>query len=203
MGRLVDTCPLAHSTSPVHVTRMTHAQLVTRHSRCYSVHCILDEDGWYGTATVYYGRVVLAAWRRWGQASRVTHTLWADELWQCGGLSQWRSHVAEFVKRVPKSPEGAAGERAVDADLASRYPALHEHLTLDWLEGSIRQTSTLTLFVDGGRWKGSLSDRDNRLVLFVSGDGFDAVLGAMERAIRDGTGDWREQRDWKAKSKRG
>jgi len=112
-------------------------------------------------------------------------------------ISDWRPYVADFIKRIKRDPEGVTGAVPVDSEFAARYAAVHEHLTCDWLEGAARRTSSLTVFVDGGRWKGCLSDRENGLVLFVAADGFGGVLDTLERQIRDGTGDWREQRDYK------
>lgn len=101
--------------------------------------------------------------------------------------------MAKFVKRLKETDRGnLVGGRADDPELAKQYPALTEHLTCDWLEGAARQTSTVGISVDGGRWKGRLADRENGLVLFVSGDSFEGVLGALEAALTDPEADWRE-----------
>lgn len=100
--------------------------------------------------------------------------------------------MAKWVKRLaPEDKEGVGSGHAEDLDFASQRPALHEHLTCDWLEGTKRLTSTLGLSTEGGRWKARLADRDNGMVLFVSGDSVEGALDALEKALTGGEADWR------------
>lgn len=109
--------------------------------------------------------------------------------------------MAQFVKRLVPVAEGeVVHERAVDEEFARNYPALAEYLTCDWLEGAVRETSTLGISVDAGQWKARLADRDTGLVTFVSSDGFYAVLDALEGRLARGEADWR--RDQFAKPKK-
>lgn len=118
-----------------------------------------------------------------------------------GTYLYWRDQImAQFVRRLSVETEGGImHERAVDEAFAQDYPAISEFLTLDWLEGATRQTSTLGVSVDAGQWKVRLADRENGLVCFVSGDGFYAALDALEKALGAGTGDWRSDQFAKPK----
>jgi len=69
---------------------------------------------------------------------------------------------------------------------------LEEQLvTLTYDDGSVRRTSTVTLFAEDGRWKGCLSDRDQGMVLFATGDSAAGVLEALDEALGSGHPDWR------------
>ena len=111
--------------------------------------------------------------------------------------------MVQFVqKRLPVPDGEVRGSPVVDSAFSKSYPALHEYLTLDWIDGQRRETSTLGISIDAGRWRGSLRDRDNGLVLWRSADGFDAVLGALERAlVNPSEADWREDRYSRPKRK--
>lgn len=100
--------------------------------------------------------------------------------------------MAAFVRRVIHDAEGGVrGERATDESFSNEYPALWEYLSLDWLEGSERLTSTLGLSIDCGQWKARLADRDNGMVCFVSGASYEDTLRALEAALAAGEADWR------------
>jgi hypothetical protein len=151
---------------------------------------------------VFRLRYVYVLEHRWNGFSRATWTVWwgSPEYRQCieKGLGV---HVASFIKRHIAMAEGeVCSERAVDEEFARNYPALAEYLTIDWLEGERRETATLGISVDAGQWKARLADRDSGLVTFVSGDGFYAVLDALEGRLARGEADWR--RDQYAKPKR-
>lgn len=61
----------------------------------------------------------------------------------------------------------------------------------EWDDGEARQTSTLLLFAEEGRWKGMINDRDAGAVAFVSGDCLRAVLASIEKGLDGGNLDWR------------
>jgi hypothetical protein len=73
-----------------------------------------------------------------------------------------------------------------------QYPCLWEHLSVSQYEGGERRVlSTVTLFVDDGAVKACLNDRDNAVSGWAAGDTVEACLMALEKALRDGTVDWR------------
>lgn len=60
--------------------------------------------------------------------------------------------------------------RASDEQLSLRYPTFHDFLTeVVWDDLKPRKPGTFLLFVDGGRWKACLHDKDARAACFVTG----------------------------------
>ena len=100
--------------------------------------------------------------------------------------------MAKFIHRLAENEKGlTAGQGVSDPVLEQTHPALHEHLVTDWLEGSKRITSSLGINIDQGRWKARLADRENGMVLFVTGDSFQGVLDVLESTLRGDSADWR------------
>jgi hypothetical protein len=80
-------------------------------------------------------------------------------------------------------------------DDAGSYPALVEFLTRDrYQDNSIRERGTVLLFVEGGRLKACLNDKDAALVGFTTIDTLDDVSMALDKALREDKVDWRKQR---------
>lgn len=78
-----------------------------------------------------------------------------------------------------------------DGPLAD-YPDLLEFLTLArWPDGAARETGTAMVFVDDGKWKIWLHDRDGKAGCFVAGTSLDGALAAAEGAVAGQAGDWR------------
>lgn len=81
----------------------------------------------------------------------------------------------------------------MDGEFSRRRPALHEWLTLCVDQGQPVETATLLLFCEDGQFKACLHDRESSRVCFRAADSVEGVLDAMERALQDGTADWREK----------
>ena len=117
--------------------------------------------------------------------------------------------VAKFLKRVQQIVRGKGKQQShAEAEFADRYPALLEHLDLiEYGPGESRETSTLTLFREDGRWKCSLNDRDQGRSAFVTASTFAALLEAVEAGLQTDMLDWRAWRwasgDKRQKPKRG
>lgn len=93
--------------------------------------------------------------------------------------------------------DGPVPPGLVFGDWSVQYPALIEYLTLtQWENGKPRQTATLMLFVEDGRVKLRFCDRAKARTLWMSSESLDSLLEALERHLRDGTGDWRKDRPW-------
>lgn len=104
--------------------------------------------------------------------------------------------VGAWMKKPDRLAPGAV-PRAVGRDeaFAKKYPRLWEHLSEEvWDDGSVRATSTLFLFVDGGKWKCMLKDRSLGLVVFFTADDMVGVLSAAEKALAADSVDWRPDR---------
>jgi hypothetical protein len=83
---------------------------------------------------------------------------------------------------------------AVDP-VGREFPTIVEFLSRDrWEDGKPRKTGTVMLMVDDGRFKGWLHDRDDCFGCFVTGSTPHGLLEAIEEILRDGGGDWREDK---------
>jgi hypothetical protein len=100
-----------------------------------------------------------------------------------------------FVKKaLARQASSVRGVEAADPVLKKRCPAIHEFLTLTELDKKARQTSTVSIFQDSGRWKMSLADKDNDCSLYVTADTVEGLWDALEDAVKDENADWRS---WK------
>ncbi len=63
-----------------------------------------------------------------------------------------------------------------------------------WPDGSDRVPGTVLLFVDGGRMKALLNDKDGSFVAFVTLSEEDGVMDALEDAIASPATDWKPTR---------
>jgi hypothetical protein len=61
-------------------------------------------------------------------------------------------------------------------------------------DGSGRRTSTLTVFVEAGRVKLCLSDRDLNRTAWGTGDTLEDALAGLELALESGSADWRSSK---------
>jgi hypothetical protein len=100
---------------------------------------------------------------------------------------------AMAMKR-PEPAAGTAGGSSVRDDVLHGWlPSLHDHLTeSSWDDGKPRKTSTLMLLVENGVWKAWLHDRDRKMNAWVSGEGWEGLLEAVERALSLQTLEWRK-----------
>jgi len=91
--------------------------------------------------------------------------------------------------------KGAVRAAAVDERLADELPILHAFLTAEvGDDGEPRNPSTLTVFVEDGLWKAVLHERQLNLNLFMTADGFHAVLAGLEARLASGRAEWRKDR---------
>jgi len=78
--------------------------------------------------------------------------------------------------------------------LSKSCPALFEFLTVGELaNGELRQTSTVTIFTEGGMWKACLNERDSEATLFASGENLEACLDNLEERLKAPHVDWRRK----------
>lgn len=75
------------------------------------------------------------------------------------------------------------------------HPVLLEWLTRqEWEPGAPRSTGTIMVFVEQGRWKAWLHDRDAQEGCFVTGETLGLLLETVEDILAKGGGDWRPDR---------
>lgn len=103
-----------------------------------------------------------------------------------------------------QKPSSGNGESRVGsegkADSASdaywtQCPLLLEYLTSTaWGDGSERETATLTVFVEEGRWKACLNDRARHRSAFVAAKGLADLLVGLEEGLQEDDLDWRQKK---------
>ena len=153
---------------------------------------ILRADGW----TVRAGRTATGIWcsaipsRPWQQTQ-----FWFLSLEQCQTLT-YKSFIGKVWSMIqkPSRPDPAALLRAPlpDENFRSRWPVLLEYLeSVRYADGSPRDTSTLTLFVDAGTLKASLNDRQEGRSLWAASDTLSGLLDTIESMLCGESVPWR------------
>lgn len=95
-------------------------------------------------------------------------------------------------ENVAKASKGKGVASCPDADLVKRYPNLIEYLTVtEFEDGSSRERSVLSVFVEDGRVKVCLNDKELERSGYVSGDTLTGVLVALEKALATEGLEWR------------
>lgn len=109
-------------------------------------------------------------------------------------MSQLEDGSMALRKPVPGEFYGPPQPPFNDPEFAAKYPNLTEYLvTSRWADGSIRQTSTLSIFTDGVSLKVVLNDRDNNRSAFFCEETFDDSLAAIEAALANDRVDWKSR----------
>lgn len=96
------------------------------------------------------------------------------------------------LKRPEPDAAGSVKTSMLDEVFRGWLPDLHDRLCeTAWDDGKPRKTDTLLLFVENGRWKAHLHDRDGKRGAFVTGESWEEVLEAVNRAIQLSSLEWR------------
>jgi hypothetical protein len=98
------------------------------------------------------------------------------------------------MKRPEKSESGVAGRVPMpDEEWANSLPLLVEYLcSQKYDDGSKRERSTVTLFVEDGSVKLALNDRGEKRSLYVSSDSVDGAFSLLELALAADHPPWRK-----------
>lgn len=111
--------------------------------------------------------------------------------------------AGSFLPKKRATPLEGVSAVSLEGKLSRAYEALLTHIVATtWPDGSERQGSSLTLFVDEGALKACLNDKGNDLVAFVSAESLEGLLGALEAGLREDKLDWRPSRASGAARKR-
>jgi hypothetical protein len=102
-----------------------------------------------------------------------------------------------LLKSRPAVSENVVGDVwAPPGGVFVKCPVLVEYLSAGAYEdGTVRQTSTITIFVEGRGVKLALNDREVRRGLYVQGDTLEDALRALERHVSSERPDWRRWPD--------
>jgi len=109
--------------------------------------------------------------------------------------TRWEDVVVSHLERSRPSKQGPQVFVAATCPwLSKACPALFEFLTVAELPGGeVRQTSTLTIFTEGGMWKACLNERDSEATLFGSGENLESCLDNLEERLKAPHVDWRRK----------
>lgn len=89
-----------------------------------------------------------------------------------------------------KTPEGSAP--MVDAAFLKNFPTLVAFLAdTKWDDGTPRETGSLSVFIDQGRLKISVNDRDLNRSAYVTAEGLMEGLKTVERGLSADSLEWR------------
>jgi len=106
--------------------------------------------------------------------------------------------------RKPKPGEnyGPPSVPFCDEEFAKKWPNVLEYLITDrWTDGTVRVTSTLSIFTDGVSLKVVLNDRDNNRSAFFCEATFAEAMEAMEDALRLDRVDWKSRSSYSKPAK--
>lgn len=128
----------------------------------------------------------------------IVYTLW------CGrGCTDWRvcrAHLLEDLEMLvrPVLNGGPQGKDLVeDVWFSETYPALFSWLTaLQWPDGSEKQRSTITFFVEDGAFKVCLTNKDDQVSLWGSGDDLEGALKVLNARCVDPKAEWKKMGGW-------
>jgi len=96
------------------------------------------------------------------------------------------------MRRAVKVAPGSSAPPLVDVKWSEKHPELLAHLAgTPFEDGEPRQSSTITVYLEDGRWKMCLNNREEKLTLWVSGDTWGKALDALEEALTGERPDWR------------
>lgn len=129
----------------------------------------------------------------WVSVSRTTRPL-------RGNMVQVRSQLDREVSKMlqnkrPAAVGGDSVEAAEDADFMGLYPTLWQFLTaVKWSDGEARQVSSVSYWLQHGKWTACLVEKNWGMVLFATADRWDDLREALDARLADPKADWRLDR---------
>jgi hypothetical protein len=112
--------------------------------------------------------------------------------------------MASYLRRRTSSSTTAdgAGCSAPPAGDVASLPALTEFLaSISYSDGVPRQTGTLTVFFEAGRWKCCLNDREQEESGFLTVNELIDLPLAVDLALQEGKVDWRVKQGGRSKGR--
>ena len=104
--------------------------------------------------------------------------------------------VRGFMQRPKKTDVGSPVRYPVKDDMfMSPFPLLTARLNdEEWDDGVARKTDTLFLFMEAGRWKCMLKDRDAGKIAFYTAHTMAELFECIEAHLRSDAVDWKVDR---------
>ncbi len=124
--------------------------------------------------------------------------------WVPGNQIEWSYAMGTWIKKPDATSATQEGAVTLSKGDSEKYAALIEFLGLETYEdGSKRQTGTMTLFLDGSGLKACLNDRDTGRTGWATAESFTALLGLLERQLREAKVEWRAAKPGNWQQKKG
>jgi hypothetical protein len=101
-----------------------------------------------------------------------------------------------LTKKASDGKQGGVPIASADIPFPPALSELKQHLCCERYPttGEPRQTTTITVFLDAGVLKCFVNDRDNGLSTCVTGDSWQGLFLAVEKALSDAKTDWRRKK---------
>jgi len=100
--------------------------------------------------------------------------------------------MAKYLGRKPTN--SASLPTDVDGEITGLlrpFPAIAEYMSAAKdSDGKARETATLLVFCEEGRWKARFLDRQSGECLWQAATTFQALLEGLEEHLESGTGEW-------------
>jgi len=98
------------------------------------------------------------------------------------------------LRRRESNEDQRPADPGSDSGFEGDYPDLALFLWADqWPDTKApRRTGTVTFFVEQGRWKACLNDRDQSLVAFATDNTFLGLLDVLDTGLEQDALDWRK-----------
>jgi hypothetical protein len=110
---------------------------------------------------------------------------------------------ATVRRSVQETVPGGVPSAAEDGTVFKGFPTLQGFLReTAWDDGATRETATLMIFAEDGRWKVMMNDREALQVCFVSGNTVGDCLRSLEKGLLAGNLDWRRSKTQASSRKR-
>lgn len=154
-------------------------------------------DQWEDQGILYRVRRFGKAWCILSSHHRDYGMLLSWRIFACGyrNLTLFETigrNLMSFIERSEKERERRQDAGAInDPHFADCYPALYEFVTTCSRNGKPRQTASITLFLDTGMIKCFVNDRETAQSFCVSSGTLLDAIELADRAIQDGTAQWR------------
>jgi hypothetical protein len=115
------------------------------------------------------------------------------DLWNDMSYGQKEDMCMSWLREVRRPTSDQSGpDAAADPVWVHEFPALHEYLVVSTHpDGSLRRTSTLTLFAEHGAWKCFFNERHSGASLCATGSSIADCLSALEVMLEQESVPWR------------
>jgi len=103
------------------------------------------------------------------------------------------TYRTEEMKKRESTPAGEVARAAVaDPSMEKKFPRVWEYMTLlHFDDGTARDLSKLSIFVENGKVKCALNDPAERASLYVAADTLEGALKALEATLGQENPEWR------------